>query len=172
MTWVQFPSTTYMYIHICVCAYIFIYYIYLCMWFQCCRGRDRQILGLTGQIAEFSWQVWSQWEILSKKKKMNYTKETTLKLSPWSHTCVLAYTQTSIHNICIQICTYILYIHMLKIIANRVFARSMNLLLEGKVKAWAGVLCTVSFSSVWNSIANVSNLHFAKQAGGPMLSLD
>lgn len=37
---------------------------------------------------------------------------------------------------------------MLKIMANRVFARSMNLLLEGKVKAWAGVLCTVSFSSV------------------------
>lgn len=53
---------------------------------------------------------------------------------------------------------------------NRVFARSMNLLLEGKVKEWAGVLCTVSFSSVWNSIANVSNTHFAKQAGAPTLS--
>lgn len=32
--------------------------------------------------------------------------------------------------------------------ANRVFARNMNLLLEEKVKEWAGVLCTVSFSSL------------------------
>lgn len=37
---------------------------------------------------------------------------------------------------------------MLKIMANKVFARSKNLFLEKKVKEWAGILCTVSFSSV------------------------